>query len=183
MKKWICMLLSAVTLLSLSACGRKKETPTVPTPTPAAASSPIFEAKLTPDNWYYYFEYKEYRSEVREDDGRISSVQIAYGLALRDNYTAAIGDEYKNTAKLTFSATGVVRTGDYNVDFATLQYNGYDSDVQTERITETLEFWPKGDRTYTWTYGNFSKSNIMYLEGFQVVDAEGSVFLKEINRA
>ena len=155
----------------------------MPTPTPAAPSSSIIEVKLTPDNWYYYFEYKEYRTEFREDDGRISSVQISYGLALRDNYTAAIGAEYKNTGKLTFSANGVVRTGEYNVNFDTLQFTGYDSDLQTERITETLEFWPKGDRTFTWAYGNFSKSNIMYLEGFQIVAAEGVVYLKELNRA
>ena len=50
----------------------------------------------------------------------------------------------------------------------------------TERnsITHTLKFWPKGDRTTTWTFGNYSDSYILYLENFTVTSAKGSIYLK-----
>lgn len=80
--------------------------------------------------------------------------------------------------EITFTADGVVNSGNFDVDFASLQYSGTVTGTERNSITHTLKFWPKGDRTTTWTFGNYSDSYILYLENFTVTSAKGSVYLK-----
>lgn len=178
MKRWICAVLVLALALSLAGCGRggkgrKGEDEDSPVP-----DSPVQEVRIDLNNLFQYFEYKEYPSIVREDNGVISSVQVSYGLALRPGYEAANLPEYKDTLKLRFTAVGVVKTGDFSVDYDTLSYSGTTSSELREDVSETLGFWAKGNRTYVWTFGCYSKSNISYLESFQVLSASGSIFLK-----
>ena len=176
MKRWICVLLVLALALSLAGCGRGGSNGEAePSPTPA---EPVREVKIDLNNLFQYFEYKEFPSIVREDNGTISSVQVSYGLALRPGYEAANLPEYTDTMSLTFTAVGVVKTGEFTVDYDTLAYSGTESSVTREDVTESLDFWPEGNRTFVWTFGNYSKSNIMYLENFQVLNASGSIFLK-----
>lgn len=177
LKKAICILLGCAMLLTLCSCG-KKEKRDEGEAASATSGSPVTEVRISLNNLYQYFEYKEYPSIVREDNNVISSVQVSYGLALREGYTAANLPEYKDTLQVTFSADGVIKTGSFTVDYDTLQYSGTESSVQRETVTETLAFWPEGNRTFVWTFGNYSKSNILYLENFQVLSASGSIFLK-----
>ena len=180
MRKIIALLLAAAMLLALSACGKKKvaeETEQAPVSVPA---DKVIEVRITPSNLYQYFEYKEYPIAVRgeENENIISSVQVSYGFALREGYTAAKEPEYKHTLQVTFTADGVIKSGEFDVDFDTLQYSGTEYSVQRETVTETLGFWPEGDRTFIWAFGNYSKSNILYLENFQVIGATGTVYLR-----
>lgn len=180
MKKIIALLLAAVMLLSLSACRKKKDAEEAEEAPAAAPSDAVMEVKISLSNLYQYFEYKEYPSAVRgeEDTSIISAVQVSYGLALREGYTAAKEPEYHSTMQVTFVADGVIKSGDFTVDFDTLQYSGPEYSVQRETVSETLGFWPEGDRTFIWAFGNYSKSNILYLENFQVVSASGTVYLR-----
>ena len=85
MKRTLALVLALCMLLCLTGCKRKnkKETapaaPAVPTPTP----NEVFEVKLSLDNLFTYFDYKEYRADVRdENSSEIDSSTIAYGLQL-----------------------------------------------------------------------------------------------------
>ena len=138
------------------------------------------EVRISLNNLFQYFEYREDPSAVRgeENTGIISSVQVSYGLALREGYTAAQEPEYKHSMQITFVADGVIKTGDFDVNFDTLQYSGTEYSSQRETVSQTLAFWPAGNRTFIWTFGNYSKSNILYLENFQVTSASGTVYLR-----
>ena len=182
MKKGFAAILALCMILSLTACGRR-EKHVSPEPAPAAAPVPTanepFEVRLTLDNLYQYFDYKEFRADVRDEvTSEIDSATIAYGLQLKEQFTAVNDGEHKDTMVLRFSADGVVLSGSFDIDFDDLSFTGTTDSAQTVEIREELHFWPKGNRTTTWTYGNYSSSNIMYLEHFVVTDVSGSVFLK-----
>ena len=181
MKRTLALVLALCMLLCLTGCKRKnkKETapaaPAVPTPTP----NEVFEVKLSLDNLFTYFDYKEYRADVRdENSSEIDSSTIAYGLQLKPQFTAANDLEHKDTMLLRFEADGVVMSGDFQINFTDLSYTGYADTNERVHVSETLHFWPKGDRTTTWAFGNYSNSNIMYFDSFRVTQVTGSVFLK-----
>ena len=44
-------------------------------------------------------------------------------------------------------------------------------------IEEDLVFWPKGDRTEIWAFGNYSTSYVMYFKTCEVTAVRGSIFL------
>lgn len=178
MKRTLITFLAVCLLLSLCACGKEEAEEPVQILAPLEAPNPVFEVKITLDNLYDYFEYREYPAAVKNDNGGISNVQVSYGLALKEGYTAANSSKYKDTMEITFTADGVVNSGSFDVDFATLQYSGTVTSTERNSITHTLKFWPKGDRTTTWTFGNYSDSYILYLENFTVTSAKGSVYLK-----
>ena len=181
MKRTLALVLALCMLLCLTGCRRKnqKETapaaPAVPTPTP----NEVFEVRLTLDNLFTYFDYKEYRADVRdENSSEIDSSTIAYGLQLKPQFTAANDLEHKDTMLLRFEADGVVMSGDFQINFTDLSYTGYADTNERVHVSETLHFWPKGDRTTTWAFGNYSSSNIMFFDSFRVTQVTGSVFLK-----
>jgi len=181
MKRTLALVLALCMLLCLTGCRRKnqKETapaaPAVPTPTP----NEVFEVRLTLDNLFTYFDYKEYRADVRdENSSEIDSSTIAYGLQLKPQFTAANDLEHKDTMLLRFEADGVVMSGDFQINFNDLSYTGYADTNERVHVSETLHFWPKGDRTTTWAFGNYSSSNIMFFDSFRVTQVTGSVFLK-----
>ena len=181
MKRTLALVLALCMLLCLTGCRRKnqKETapaaPAVPTPTP----NEVFEVRLTLENLFTYFDYKEYRADVRdENSSEIDSSTIAYGLQLKPQFTAANDLEHKDTMLLRFEADGVVMSGDFQINFNDLSYTGYADTNERVHVSETLHFWPKGDRTTTWAFGNYSSSNIMFFDSFRVTQVTGSVFLK-----
>ena len=181
MKRTLALVLALCMLLCLTGCKRKnkKETapaaPAVPTPTP----NEVFEVKLSLENLFTYFDYKEYRADVRdENSSEIDSSTIAYGLQLKPQFTAANDLEHKDTMLLRFEADGVVMSGDFQINFTDLSYTGYADTNERVHVSETLHFWPKGDRTTTWAFGNYSSSNIMFFDSFRVTQVTGSVFLK-----
>ncbi len=180
MKRTLSLLLALCMALSFTACGKEKKAaePTatpIPTPTPNEA----FEVRLDLNNLYTYFDYKEYRADVRDEStSEIDSSTIAYGLQLKPQFTAANDPDHKDTMVLRFEADGVVLSGDFEIDFRDLTFTGTPDTSDRVRVSETLHFWPKGDRTTTWAYGNYSSSNIMYFENFRVTEVRGSVWLK-----
>lgn len=181
MKRTLALVLALCMLLCLTGCRRKDKRasasapPPVPTPTP----NEVFEVKMTLDNLYTYFDYKEYRADVRdENSSEIDSSTIAYGLQLKPQFTAANDLEHKDTMLLRFEAEGIVMSGDFQINFQDLSYTGYADTNERVHVSETLHFWPKGDRTTTWAFGNYSNSNIMYFDSFRVTQVTGSIFLK-----
>ena len=181
MKRAIALLLGLCMLLTLAACGKKKakdggeDAPASPTPTPNEA----FEVKITLDNLYQYFDYKEFRADVRDENtSEIDSSTVAYGFQLKEVFTAANDPKHRDTMTLTFEADGVVLSGDFEVNFDNLTYTGTATSTEHTHVKEQLHFWAKGDRTTTWAFGNYSSSNIMYFERFAVTEASGSVWLK-----
>ena len=178
-KRIIALMLAAVMALSLCGCKKKKKDEVTAQPVATAQPNEVFEVKITMDNLWDYFYFKEYRTDVRsETDSKILSCQIAYGLQLKEIYTAANDEEHKDTMKLKFEADGIVLNGDYQVDFDTLQYSGPTYTSETTHVSESLSFWPKGNRTTTWAFGNYSTSYILYFQNFTVTDVSGSIFIK-----
>jgi len=181
MKRLIALLLVLAMALTLCACKRKKDKPgesappAPPTPTPNEA----FEVKLSPENLYTYFDKKEYRADVRdENSSEINSSTIAYGFQLKPQFTAANDGEHKDTMILRFEAEGIVMSGEFEINFDDLSFTGTPETSERVHVSERLHFWPKGDRTTTWAFGNYSNSNIMYFERFEPVEVMGSVWLK-----
>ena len=181
MKRTLALVLALCMLLCLTGCRRKdkRASASVPPPVPTPTPNEVFEVKMTLDNLYTYFDYKEYRADVRdENSSEIDSSTIAYGLQLKPQFTAANDLEHKDTMLLRFEAEGIVMSGDFQINFQDLSYTGYADTNERVHVSETLHFWPKGDRTTTWAFGNYSSSNIMFFDSFRVTQVTGSVFLK-----
>lgn len=180
MRRTVALLLCLCMALCLGGCRKKKTAepspaPAAPTPTP----NQVFEVKMSLDNLYTYFDYKEFRADVRdENSSEINSSTIAYGLQLKPQFTAANDGEHKDTMTLRFEADGTVMSGDFEINFDDLTYTGTPAASEHVHVSETLRFWPKGDRTTTWAFGNFSSSNIMYFDSFRVTEVTGTVYLK-----
>lgn len=183
MKKIYILLLAVIMSFALCACGKDKQ-PDTPEQniTAPQASNAVIEVKITPENLFDYFEYKEFPTYYKNTNDNssgesVSSVQISYGFALKEGYTAARDPAHKDTMTVSFTADGVINSGTFDVDFDTLQYSGTTTNTERKTISETLAFWPKGDRTIIWPFGTYSDSYIIYLENFTVTGAKGSVFL------
>ena len=183
MKRLIALLLTLCVAFSLAGCGKKKAkdgdgqeaAPVTPTPVPNEA----FEVKISLDNLYQYFDYKEFRADVRDENtSEIDSSTVAYGLQLKEMFTAANDPKHRDTMEITFEADGVVLSGEFDDNFDDLSYTGTATSTGHTHVKEKLHFWAKGDRTTTWAFGNYSSSNIMYFERFVVTAASGSVWLK-----
>ena len=177
-RKAIALLLALLMVLSLTACCRKaKEKKAAAAASPTPVPNEAFEVKLNLDNFLDYFYYKEYRADVRDEStAEINSATVAYGLQLKPQFTAANDPAHRDTMTLRFEADGVVMSGDFDIDFRTLTFTGTPATSERVRVSELLHFWPKGDRTTTWAFGNYSSSNIMYFESFRVTEVSGSVF-------
>ncbi len=181
MKKTVVLLLALCMAFALTGCGKGKKETAAPTATPVPTPTPneVFEVRLDLNNLYTYFDYKEYRADVRDEStAEIDSSTIAYGLQLKPQFTAANDPDHKDTMALRFEAEGVVMSGDFDIDFNTLSFTGTPRTNDRVQVSELLHFWPKGDRTTTWAFGNYSSSNIMYFESFRVTEVWGSVWLK-----
>ena len=185
MKRFIALLLALTMMLSFSACGKKKKKDKTPENTAPAVVAPVpnepFEVKITLDNLYDWFDYKEFRADVKEENtGEVTSCTVNYGLQLKEGFTAANDPKHRDTMTIQFEAEGVVLSGDFQVDFTPEKpaFSGTAATTEHTHVEETLRFWPKGDRTTWWAFGNYSSSNIMYFESFTVTKASGSVWLK-----
>jgi len=181
-KRAFAILLALSLLLSLCACGKKKKEAESAGPAPAALT-PVpnepFEVKISMGNLFDYFDYKEYRADVRdENSSEIDSSTIAYGLQLKPQYAGANDPKHRDTMELTFTADGLVMSGDFQINFDDLSFTGTPATSERVHVVEKLHFWAKGDRTTTWAFGNYSNSNIMYFESFRITDARGSIWLK-----
>ena len=133
------------------------------------------------------------RDKIREDAGAAYSIST-YGYSslegdrsntsisayapLKPEFTAANDGEHKDTMTLWFEADGAVMSGDFQINFDDLSFTGTPTSSERVHVSETLRFWPKGDRTTTWAFGNYSNSNIMYFDSFRVTQVTGSVYLK-----
>ena len=182
MKRILALLLALCMLFTLTACGKKKKKEKAETAAPAVVT-PVpndpFEVKLTLANFHDYFEFKEYRADVRDENtSEIDSSTVAYGYQLKEQYTAANEEKHRDTMVLRFKADGVVMAGNFEVNFDDLSHTGLADSIERTSVEETLHFWGNGDRTTTWAFGNYSSSYIMYLENFTVTDVSGSVWLK-----
>ena len=185
MKRFIALLLALAMMLTLCACGKKKKKEKTPEETVPAVATPVpnepFEVKITLDNLYDWFDYKEFRADVKEENtGEVTSCTVNYGLQLKPAFTAANDPKHRDTMTIQFEAEGVVLSGDFQVDFTQERpsFSGTTATAEHTHVSEQLRFWPKGDRTTWWAFGNYSSSNIMYFESFTVTKASGSVWLK-----
>jgi hypothetical protein len=170
-------LLLALLLLSLllSGCGKQKKKAEDGDDAPAGPQ--IVEVKLNNDNFYDYFDYKEYPSYSTDEDGVINACNLSYGFALRDGLAAANDPDHKDTLKVSFTAEGVSQNGEYLVDFQTLQYSGTTWSEERETISDTLSFWPQGNRTVSYPYGTLSSSYIITFRSMNINSVTGSIFL------
>ena len=184
MKRTIALLLALCMMMTLCACGKNKKSREAEAPAPAAATpvpNEAFEVKIGLDNLYDWFDYKEFRADVKEENtGEVTSCTVAYGLQLKPGFTAANDPKHRDTMTIDFEADGVVLSGNFEVDFMPERpvYTGVTDSEEHPHVSEQLRFWPKGDRTTWWVFGNYSSSNIMYFESFTVTKASGSVWLK-----
>ena len=179
MKRFLAILLAMSMVLCACGCGSKTQSSDADEEeTEAEEAGDWFEVKITMGNLHDYFEYREFHSNVKSDEGEITSVQNSYGFALRDEYTAANLKDHPDTLSISFTANCVVNTGSYSVDYSTLQYSGTTDSTESFEISDKLQFWPKGDRTSVYPYGVYSDTYISYLDTFTVTAVSGSVFLK-----
>ncbi len=79
---------------------------------------------------------------------------------------------------MSFTAEGVSQNGDFDVNFQTLRYSGTPWSEERETVSDTLTFWPQGNRTVSYPYGTISSSYIIRLYNFTVTSVGGSVWLR-----
>ncbi len=167
----------------LTGCGKKKKEQQEDAPRQEQTQqedlkNKVLEVKISMENLFEYFEYKEFPTFYKEDDGTVTSASIAYGLALKDVYTAATDSKYKHSLNVSFTGEVMVNKGDYQVDFDTMQVYGTTEESYVQTVSHDMQFWPKGDRTTIWTYGTYSSLFAIYMANFTITDAKGTVYLK-----
>ena len=171
----VLLLLLLLSCFPLSGCGRQKKKAEGGEDAPQGPQ--IVEVRLNNDNFYDYFDYKEYPSYATDEDGVINACNLSYGFALRDGLTAANDPDHKDTLRVSFTAEGVSQNGEYNVDFQTLQVSGTTWSEERETISDTLSFWPQGNRTVSYPYGTLSSSYIITFRSMNINSVTGSIFL------
>ena len=172
---FLCLVL-LVSVFGLSACGKKKADSGDDRESTASGAK-IREVKINGTNFYDYFEFEEYPSFATDEDGNINACNLSYGFSLRDGYVAANDPDHKDTLRVHFTADGVSRYGEFDVNFQTLTYTGSVYSEEHEAVSETLTFWPQGGRTVSYPFGTLSSSYIIRLEAFSVTSVEGSIYL------
>ncbi|MBQ9664787.1 MAG: hypothetical protein IJV40_16720 [Oscillospiraceae bacterium] len=183
--KTLSVLLTLLALCLLSACGKQKEAPDAPEETPSGPQ--IMEVKISGANFYDYFDYKDYPSYATDEDGNITSCNLSCGFSLKEGLVAANDPEHKDTLKVSFTAEAVSQHGEFNIDFQNLSATGtprYEvlwinpDDTESAIVSETLSFWPQGNRTMSWQYGFLSSSYVTVFQSFTVSSVSGSIFLR-----
>ena len=178
------VLLMLLVLCLLCGCGRKKET--VEEADLGPAGPQIAEVKITAANFYDYFDYKDYPSFATDEDGNITSCNLSCGFSLREGLVAANDPDHKDTLKVSFTGEALSQHGEFSIDFQDLTANGtprYEvlwadpEGNQSATVSETLSFWPQGNRTMTWQYGFLSSSYITTFRSFSVTAVSGSIYL------
>ncbi len=176
------MLLLLLAFFLLTACGRQKEQTEEIGETPSGPQ--IMEVKINGSNFYDYFDYKEYPSFATDEDGNITACNLSYGFSLRDGLTAANDPDHKDTLRVSFTAEGLSQNGEFRVNFQSLDANQtprYETvavwSEERETVTETLPFWPQGNRTVSYPYGTISSSYVITFRSMTVTSVSGSIFL------
>ena len=184
MKKTSLLLILLLALSLLTACGRQKETDEPDEEVPTGPK--IVEVKITGANFYDYFDYRDYPSFATDEDGNITECNLSCGFSLKEGWVAANDPDHKDTLKVNFTANVLSQHGEFNIDFKNLSDSGiprYETlwinpdETVTGTISETLPFWPQGNRTMTWQYGFLSSSYVTTIQSFTVTAVSGSIFL------
>ena len=184
MKKASLLLILLLVLSLLTACGRQKEKDEPDEEVPAGPK--IVEVKITGANFYDYFDYRDYPSFATDEDGNITECNLSCGFSLKEGWVAANDPDHKDTLKVSFTADVVSQHGEFNIDFQSATDGGtprYEvlwinpDETVTGTISETLPFWPQGNRTMTWQYGFLSSSYVTTIQSFTVTAVSGSIFL------
>ena len=184
MKKASLLLILLLVLSLLTACGRQKEKDEPDEEVPAGPK--IVEVKITGANFYDYFDYRDYPSFATDEDGNITECNLSCGFSLKEGWVAANDPDHKDTLKVSFTADVVSQHGEFNIDFQSATSGGtprYEAlwinpdETVTGTISETLPFWPQGNRTMTWQYGFLSSSYVTTIQSFTVTAVSGSIFL------
>ena len=184
MKTRSVLLLMLLTLSLLTACGKQKGTDAPDEDVPEGPQ--ITEIKITGANFYDYFDYRDYPSFATDEDGNITECNLSCGFSLKEGLTAANDPDHKDTLKVSFTADVLSQHGEFNIDFQDAssgtvpRYEALWIDpegTQTGTISETLPFWPQGNRTMTWQYGFLSSSYVTTIQNFTVTAVSGSIYL------
>ena len=105
---------------------------------------------------------------------------------LKEGLVAANDPEHKDSLKVSFTAEALSQHGEFSIDFQNTAASGtphYEvlwldpEGTVSETISETLTFWPQGNRTMSWQYGFLSSSYITTFQSFTVTSVSGSIFL------
>ena len=178
------LLILLLALCLLTACGRQKEKEASEEDVPKGPE--IVEVKITGANFYDYFDYKDYPSFATDEDGNITACNLSCGFSLKEGLAAANDPDHKDTLKVSFTADVLSQHGEFSIDFqdaASGTVPRYEvlwidpEGTQTGTISETLPFWPQGNRTMTWQYGFLSSSYVTTIQSFTVTSVSGSIFL------
>ena len=184
MKTRSVLLLMLLMLSLLTACGKQKGTDAPDEDVPEGPQ--ITEIKITGANFYDYFDYRDYPSFATDEDGNITECNLSCGFSLKEGLTAANDPDHKDTLKVSFTADVLSQHGEFNIDFQDAssgtvpRYEALWIDpegTQTGTISETLPFWPQGNRTMTWQYGFLSSSYVTTIQNFTVTAVSGSIYL------
>ena len=178
------LLILLLALCLLTACGKQKEKEASEEDVPKGPE--IVEVKITGANFYDYFDYKDYPSFATDEDGNITACNLSCGFSLKEGLAAANDPDHKDTLKVSFTADVLSQHGEFSIDFqdaASGTVPRYEvlwidpEGAQTGTISETLPFWPQGNRTMTWQYGFLSSSYVTTIQNFSVTAVSGSIFL------
>ena len=178
------LLILLLALCLFTACGKQKEKEASEEDVPKGPE--IVEVKITGANFYDYFDYKDYPSFATDEDGNITECNLSCGFSLKEGQAAANEPDHEDTLKVSFTADVLSQHGEFSIDFqdaaagAVPRYEVLWIDpegTQTGTISETLPFWPQGNRTMTWQYGFISSSYVTTIQNFTVTAVSGSIFL------
>ena len=112
MKKFLALLLAAVTCLSLVACNNDKPSNESTENTKNQAESTHSEVKITADNFEKYFEFVEESFFTKNDSGEVNALRYRHYYKLREDYNI---DITKSSIKLDYGYS--YSTKNVDIDF------------------------------------------------------------------
>lgn len=180
MKKFLALLLAAVTCLSLVACNNTptEENEDSPSSTEHVAKDHI---ELTLENFYTYFEFKEEGYFTKDESGKVDELRFRHYYKLKDDVKI---NEPKSTVEIVYKHTASLRDIEFDLEKEkyTLGENSNEKETIDNRKIKHLSKINE-DEYAILLYQPVALSNnndiFFYYSDFEVTDVKGTLYFAE----
>lgn len=183
MKKFLALLLAAVTCLSLVACNNDKPSENPSENTTDAPVVTLGEVKITADNFETYFEFVEESFFTKNADGEVNALRYRHYYKLKEDFNI---DITKSSITLDYGYSYSTRKVD--IDFANEKFTlgdqvGDKTTVESYKINKISKQTYKDYAIFLLQPNHASKGDteIMYFSDFKLNSVEGTIYLIEPN--
>jgi uncharacterized lipoprotein YehR (DUF1307 family) len=183
MKKFLALLLAAVTCLSLAACNNEKPSDDSTESTNNTDIVKLGEVKITADNFDTYFEFVEEAFFTKDGKGETNALRHRHYYQLKEDYNI---DLTKSSIKLDYSYSYSTRK--VQIDFENEKFTLGDQ-IGEKNTIDSCTIGKISNRTYKDfaifllqpDHASIGATELMYFSDFKLNSVEGTIYLIEPN--